>query len=342
VATRHDGDVDLEPLTPIDLDDTEVGIRPEDRYAAIPPGPKLIRRRVHDESSWAPLWLLAGLVVLFVVGAMLGRSDNNSGAEPATRSDAPPRLQRITGDRLLVIGSNGVAEYDVDNRTVRPLDGNQPNDPVIAAARTDAGLVMVDSSGRAVALQGEQTIDLGSADSVVGGAGRAWLLVEDRAGFVAREASVSGAPPREIPLQVPGHVIAAVAATDDGIVAEASESPPDARTTSIWFFPFTTASAPERFARGHELVGASATTIAAVRSASCIDGSCDLVLTDSVTGEERVLPAAFPDQSGTATLSSDGDWLFVQIGNQIEAIDTAIGERFSVGELPDEYPQLGG
>jgi hypothetical protein len=254
----------------------------------------------------------------------------------------PPPIQRITGDRLLVIGANGVAEYDVDSRTVRPLDGNQPTGPVIAATRTDAGLVIVDSSGGAVALQSDQSIDMGSADSVVGGAGRAWLLAEDRAGYVAREASVSGAPPREITLQVPGRAIAAVAATDDAIVAEVSESPPDARTTSIWLFPLTTSSEAQQFARGHELVGASATTIAAVRSASCVDGSCDLVLTDSATLEERVLPAAFPDQSGAATLSSDGDWLFIQVGIQVEAIDTATGERFSVGALPDEYPQLTG
>src|SRR2546429_8724388 len=69
-----------EALPVVDLDDTELGIRTEDRYAYVPPGPHWIRRRVHDSSKQIPIAILVGLAVFFVIGGVL----------PPSTSDPPP------------------------------------------------------------------------------------------------------------------------------------------------------------------------------------------------------------------------------------------------------------
>src|SRR5256885_15288783 len=63
-----------EALPVVDLDDTELGIRTEDRYAYVPPGPQWIRRRVHDSSKQIPIAILIGLAVFFVIGGVVPRS----------------------------------------------------------------------------------------------------------------------------------------------------------------------------------------------------------------------------------------------------------------------------
>jgi hypothetical protein len=64
------------------------------------------------------------------------------------------------------------------------------------------------------------------------------------------------------------------------------------------------------------------------------------VLENLRTRHVRVLADVLPADVRTTVLSPDGEWLFLQAGHRIEVVDTNTGERFSVGELPDEYATL--
>src|SRR5256885_5445518 len=86
-----------EALPVVDLDDTELGIRTEDRYAYVPPGPQWIRRRVHDSSKRIPIAILVGLAVFFVIGGLLPRSASDPvGPPPRGAGQRRPRLHRTT------------------------------------------------------------------------------------------------------------------------------------------------------------------------------------------------------------------------------------------------------
>src|SRR2546430_12556101 len=86
-----------EALPVVDLDDTELGIRTEDRYAYVPPGPQWIRRRVHDSSKQIPIAILVGLAVFFVIGGLLPRSTRDRARPPRAGSGAPlPRPHRTS------------------------------------------------------------------------------------------------------------------------------------------------------------------------------------------------------------------------------------------------------
>jgi hypothetical protein len=113
---------EAESLTVLDLDAPELGIRPEDQYAAIPPGPRLIPRRRHNESSAAPLLLLGGLVLFFALGAWLGGagSDEHDGTTAST-GDPLPVLEESTGTELLLVGEGRMDALDVDGSRVRAV-----------------------------------------------------------------------------------------------------------------------------------------------------------------------------------------------------------------------------
>src|SRR2546421_12397574 len=98
-----------EALPVVDLDDTELGIRTEDRYAYVPPGPQWIRRRVHDNSKQIPIAILIGLAVFFVIGGVLQRSTSDR-AEPPPEGTPPraPRLHPTTGATLLLLAPAGL------------------------------------------------------------------------------------------------------------------------------------------------------------------------------------------------------------------------------------------
>src|SRR3977135_2943169 len=104
-----------EALPVVDLDDTELGIRTEDRYAYVPPGPQWIRRRVHDSSKQIPIAILIGLAVFFVIGGLLQRSTSNR-AEPPREVTAQrlPGLHRTTGATLLLLAPDGLHTLDAD------------------------------------------------------------------------------------------------------------------------------------------------------------------------------------------------------------------------------------
>jgi hypothetical protein len=335
VATPHQGNLDLEPLTPIDLDDAEVGIRPEDRYAAIPPGPKLIRRRVHDESSWAPLWLLAGVVVLFAVAALLGRVGNDD-REAADPSEAPP-VPVVTGEKLLVIGGSGVARLDVDSGRTRVLSGDRFTGPVIMAAATADGAVLFDGSRAHALARDLPAVDLGSAIGVAGDGDHAWLLVPTGDGrLMAREATIGGAPAPEIVL--PRGALRVIA-TRDGFVTSGRSD-----TGRSWI-AYTSLRSPERVTRlrrDHLLLAASGTTVAST-PAACSDPQCDLVFDDLETGETTVLQGALDQGPPTrAVLAPSTEWIFLQYGAELRGVNTETGRRFPAGQLPSEFPALAG
>ena len=116
------GAQDDESLPVLELDAPELGIRPEDRYAAIPPGPRLIPRRQHTESSSAPLLLLGGLVAFFVLGALLGGagSDDDNGTSDAGRGSLPV-LDQETSTELLLFSDGSVTALDVDRSRLTPV-----------------------------------------------------------------------------------------------------------------------------------------------------------------------------------------------------------------------------
>lgn len=332
MATRHSGDLDLEPLTPIDLDDAEAGIRPEDRYAAIPPGPKLIRRRVHDQSSWAPAWLLAGVVALFVVGALLGRGAGDAGGGPGARRGAPPPLRAVTGEQVLLLGGAGIARYSVDDGTVTPVRAEGFVGPVTAAADTNVGLVAV-SRERAFLFDDDQAIDLGPAVDVAGNDALGWIVAPADPGLLVAHVVLG---PRFAPAAVvlPAGTVR-VAATGKRLVVERVDAD---GVSTIEILTLQRPGSSRRINRGHVLLGSGAHTVAS--RGDCDRARCAVVLEDLRTRHERLLPDALPTDARTTVLAPDGEWLFLQTGRRIEAVDTDTGERFSVGELPDQYATL--
>jgi hypothetical protein len=332
VATRHSGDVDLEPLTPIDLDDAEAGIRPEDRYAAIPPGPKLIRRRVHDQSSWAPAWLLAGIVALFVIGALLGRGARDAENGRDARVATPPPLRAVTGEKVLLLGGAGIATYHIDDRTVSPVRAEGFVGPVTAAADTNVGLVAV-SRERAFLFEDDQAIDLGPAVDVAGNEARGWIVAPADPDLLVAHVVLG---PRFAPAAVvlPAGTVRVAAAGKRLVVERVAV---DGANTIEILTPQRPGSS-RRISRGHVLLGIGARTVAS--RGDCNPARCAVVLENLRTRHVRVLADVLPADVRTTVLSPDGEWLFLQAGHRIEVVDTNTGERFSVGELPDEYATL--
>jgi len=178
-------DEDLEAtsdLPVLDLEDDDLGVRTEDRYAAIPPGPRLVRRREHRDRDRGPaVVLLVALAVLFAVAAWLDgiSSDDSDGA--GGDDMASRELEASTGATLLAVGGDGASVTDIDEGTVGalvPLD-----EPVLDALLAQETLVVRSSADTitALALTGSSRRDLPRAQDLVRSAdpARVWLVQRD-------------------------------------------------------------------------------------------------------------------------------------------------------------------
>ncbi|MGH8984054.1 MAG: hypothetical protein ACRDY6_09305 [Acidimicrobiia bacterium] len=263
---------DAEALPVLDLDDPELGIRPEDRFAAIPPGPQLVPRRVHDESTRAPVVLLAGLLVLFVVGSWLGGIGSDEPAE--TRAGPVPVLDQTTGTTLLLVGEEDAAVIEVGRTGAVPAD--DATAMAIARARSSRSRVVPSAT-----------------------AGRAWIVIGAADGIsTARELDLAdGLTTAEV--EVDGVVTGAV---DAGLVVERQSGPvevvgPDGATL-VTLVP------------SGRVLGA-ARNLVAVRPA-CQGRACGVTMIDVVSGAQRELPgelAASGTELGS--LSPDGRLLAI-------------------------------
>lgn len=104
-------------LEPVALDESEVGIRRDDRWVALPPGPVWVRRRTRRESPVGPFVALAaaiGIVALMVVLAPGGARERRPVA-------LAPRLDVPTHTILYRSGPWGTEEFDVDSGTIRSV-----------------------------------------------------------------------------------------------------------------------------------------------------------------------------------------------------------------------------
>jgi hypothetical protein len=268
-----------EPLTVLDLDDPEIGVRPEDRFAAIPPGPRIVPRRVHNESAHAPLVLLGALIVFFLVGSWLG-SPSSSPPDTATPSGPAPELDQDTGTTLVLLGGDGAIRLDVDEGTT---------------GRAPEGFGRV-----ADAVSGRGRLIPSAAD------GRAWLVTSDLVGTsVAQEIDTDDGSPTSAPIEIEGFVAGAVTT---GLVAERASG-----ALEVVAGDGTTAlSLPE----GRLFLAASGNLLA-TRPAGCSGSECDVLVDDVVKGTSRTLRvevgpggtevAAFsPDRHQLVVARSDG------------------------------------
>ena len=259
---------DAEPLSVLDLDDPELGIRPEDRFAAIPPGPRLVPRRVHDESTRAPVLLLAGLLALFVLGSWLGGIGSDEA--PESRADpAQPVLDQTTDTTLLLVGEEDAAVIDVGRKAAIPVD--DAGTRAIARARSIRSRVVASST-----------------------AGRAWIVTREPDGTsIAREIdTTSGATTAKV--QIDGLV---AGATEAGLVVERRSGPVEVVGADG---ATTTTLAPSGRVMG------AARNLVTVRP-ECAGRACGVAVIDVTTGTSRELPGELA-ASGTelGSLSPDG------------------------------------
>jgi hypothetical protein len=298
-----------EPLSVVDLEDAELGIRSEDRYAAVPPGPRLIPRRVHDESTGAPLLLLGALVAFFALGAWLDSTGSED--EPATAAERPaPVLDRATGTTLLLIGKDGATTLDVDERTARPLPGGERLSAPAAAASTGGEVVVVDDDD-AVRLPGpgRPPVTLGPAGDVFTSArpDHVWLVVTGAGGTsIAREVDLATPGDAAPELTIGGSVVGVVSR---GLVVELPSGAIEVVAPD--------GAPPRRLGESTIFVAAGGDVVAS-RPVECAAGACDLLIDDVATGTRRVfqlgglatggteLAASSPDGRRVVVLRSDG------------------------------------
>lgn len=194
-------DDELGDLPVLELEDAELGIRPEDRYAAIPPGPKLIRRRVHGESHRAPAYLLLGLFLLVALAAWLGNNSHHDATRTTGERTAGEHAIRIfrhlTNAQVVVRSGSEQFVVDVDRGSVIPLQPRDlpPQQPVDRLVAT-GGTLVAQVNGRAYAIRGAEdpVVDLGPADSVVAAteAERVWIAGVFVGSYLLREMATDG------------------------------------------------------------------------------------------------------------------------------------------------------
>jgi len=262
-----------EPLTVLDLDDPEIGIRPEDRFAAIPPGPRIVPRRVRTESTNAPLLLLGALVAFFLVGAWLGGPGS---PEPESGATAVPELDQRTRTILLTFGGGDVRRLDVDRRSTH--------------AEHDEGLRAL-----AAALSGRTRLVPSAAT------GRIWLVTGDPGGFsTVQEIEVADGSPTAPPTRLEGFVSGAVST---GLVVE--------RASGALEIVGVDDATVSPLAEDRLFVAAAGTQLATT-SAGCTGPECEIVVDDVVTGASRRLKVELgPGGTEVAGFSPDGAQLVV-------------------------------
>jgi hypothetical protein len=309
-----------ESLPIVELEDDELGIRTEDRYAYVPPGPKWIRRRVHNDSARIPIAILAGLVLFFLVGAWLQQSPRDRAAPPQdVAADALPALRQSTRTSLLVLTPDGVHTLDIDRRQARSgTVAEFPVGPVTAAATSgDHAVLVVDHRAFVVPLSLDgPAAGIGSAVEVFPSKrdGHVWLLTYPPDGSVmGREVDLAGV--ETTAPAVLGGSATVRAAAGGGLVIERLIAD-GTRALATWD-PAPDAPAPVTFRTGALFVAAGRDVVAS-RDAGCTARRCDLYLDDLATGHQRVIgdalgrggvaAAAFSvDGRRLAVVESDGD-----------------------------------
>jgi hypothetical protein len=338
-----------ESLPVVDLDDDELGIRTEDRYAYVPPGPKWIRRRVHDESSRIPIVILAGLLLVFLVGAWLQQGSGDRAApRPEVDASALPTLRQPTGASLLVLTPDGLHTLDVDSHQVRKdRVAELPVGPVTAATTTgDHAVLVVDHRAYAVPLSLDRpAAGIGPAVEAFPAkrAGRVWLLTYPRDGTVAaREVGLDGAETTPAAVLDGGATVRAAAG--EGLVIERL-SPDGARALGTWD-PAVPSNAPTTFRTNAIFVAASRDVVAS-RDAACGARRCDLYLEDLATGGERVVANAVGRGGVAAAEFSPGGRRLAIIESEGERlrgtfVNTMTGALvpFEVGPVASSHPSI--
>jgi hypothetical protein len=296
-----------EALTALDLDDTDLGIRTEDRYAYVPPGPQWIRRRVHDGSKQLPIAILVGLALFFVLGAFLQRSGRDR-AEPPREVSAQnlPALHRTTGVSLLLLAPDGIHTLDVDRQRVRTGSiAELPAGPISAAATSgDQTVVVVDHRAYAVRLSLEgAAASIGPAVEVYPShrAGRVWLFTYPADGsVVARELGLDGV--ETTPAAVLSGSATVRGAAGEGVVIERLGAD-GTRSLATWN-PARPGEPPATF-RTDALFVAAGRNVVASRPASCSAQHCDLFLDGPTSGQHRVIGNALSGGGVAAAVFTD-------------------------------------
>lgn len=338
-----------ESLPVVDLDDAELGIRTEDRYAYVPPGPRWIRRRVHDDSTRLPIVILAGLLLIFLVGALLQQpSRDGAGSRREVAAAALPTLRDSTRTSLLALTPDGVHDLDVDRRDVRSAAvAELPVGPVTAATTSgDHAVLVVDHRTYAVplSLDGPATA-IGAAVEVFASrrVDGVWLLTYPADGsVVAREVDLAGV--ETTPPAVLGGSATVRTAAGEGLVIERL-GPDGTRTLATWD-PAQPGVAPVTLRTGALFVAGTRDTVAS-RAAACVTRRCDLYLDDIGPGRQRVIgnvlspggvaAAAFSDDGRRlAVLENDGD------GSHGTLVDITTGSLtpFTVGPVATTRPAI--
>ena len=191
-------DCDLDLLAVADVD---AGIRREDRYVALPPGPRWVPRRVRRESSRAPIVIVGIVLTVLVLAGVLGQGEPTR-AVPAT----PPLLEEPTGVTLLRAGPRGLERIDIDKgRVLTFRTTGAPVGRVRQLVTVPDGIVALTGPG-AFMLDDRSATWLGNADALVPSPEGAQL--------------VSYLRPGEIVLTPPGVVLELEGDTDQEIVGE--------------------------------------------------------------------------------------------------------------------------
>jgi hypothetical protein len=338
-----------EALPVVDLDDTELGIRTEDRYAYVPPGPQWIRRRVHDTSTHVPIAILVGLVLFFVVGAWLQRSGRDRDEPPQeVTAQSLPSLHRATGTSLLVLAPDGLHTLDVDGQRVRTGSvAELPVGPVTAAAASgDRAVVVVDHRAHVVPLSLDgAAASIGPAVEVYPShrAGRVWLLTYPADGtVVARELGLDGV--ETVPAAVLGGSATVRGATGLGLVTDRL-GPDGSRSLATWN-PVSPAEPPTTF-RTDALFVAANRNVVASRDAACAGRQCDLYLDDVASGQHRVVANALGGGGVAAAAFTDNGRRLAVVENdgarsQGTIVDASTGRvtRFVADPIAASRPAL--
>lgn len=338
-----------ESLSVLDLDDTELGIRTEDRYAYVPPGPQWIRRRVHDTSKQLPIAILVGLALFFALGVLLQRSTSNRAQPPKqVAAQSLPSLHRTTGASLLLLAPDGLHTLDVDGQRLRTGSiAELPPGPVTAAATNgDRAVVVVDHRAYVVPLSLDgPAAGIGPAVSVYPSRhpGRVWLLTYPADGsVVARELDLGGV--ETSPPAVLGGSATVRGAAGDGVVVDRL-STDGTRSLATWD-PTRPADPPATFRTDAVFVAATPDVVAS-RPSGCSAAPCDLYLDTPATGQHRVVARALGSGGVTAAaFTSSGRRLAVVETDGVRSrgtiVDTSTGAvtRFAADPVAQAQPAL--